>query len=71
MNSKKNGSVSYRLWMNESGFFLQKKPTHQEKDVQATTFVTRYSVMPSAGVEPTFQASEACVLSIAPRGRSV
>ena len=24
--------------------------------------------MPSAGIEPAFQASEACVLSVAPRG---
>lgn len=25
--------------------------------------------MPSAGIEPAFQASEACVLSVAPRGQ--
>jgi hypothetical protein len=37
---------------------------------KSPTLLSRRLVMPSAGIEPAFQASEACVLSVALRGRN-
>lgn len=44
-----------------------------KKDLMSVGLLNKHKVFftPSAGIEPTFQEPESCVLSVAPRGQNI